>query len=137
MTFIQTRAITPHCASYEVSPLPTPIRYEDSAQALFKPRAMAGSALSMATQQRGPFAAHAHLVNPTQPSRLTLLNESLRPLERSVMLGKVDQVVTNLGFEPSSPPPPRRLSALNEGFTHLERSVMLDKVDQFVAGLSS
>ena len=134
MTCIHTRSITPQFASYEMSPPATSIRFEDSAPARSRPRAVAGLALPITTEQRGPFATHASLLNPAQPSRLTRLNESSKPLEEVVM---EDQFAAGGSSEPSSPLPRTRLSVLDKGGRLADRDVVLGKVDQFVADLSS
>lgn len=134
------RPIAPQHASFEMAPPPTPVRYEDSAQAQFMARPAPRSALPrgpMTAQLRGPFATHAALENHAQPSRMTRLNEAFLSLDKNAMRDDVDHLVASFRSEPSSPPPPSRLSVLNESFKHLGPSAMLNKVDQFVTSLES
>ena len=67
MNSVNTRQQTPYPVGYELSPKPTPIRHEDSAEASAQPAPQPDSAAPrslMSTEQRGPFSTHSELVNP-------------------------------------------------------------------------
>ena len=68
MTSVNPGQPTPYTIGYEMSPKPTPIRYQDSADAAAQPAAQADSVTPrslMTSQQRGRFSSHSELVNST------------------------------------------------------------------------
>ena len=99
MTSVNTRQQTPHTVGYEMSPKPTPIRYEDSAEANAQPAPQPDSAAPrspMTAEQRGPFSTHAELVNPkpsqgTEPGLLAELTQ-----KNQVLRGKLEALVATL-----------------------------------------
>lgn len=90
MTSVSTRQYAPPNASYEMSPKPTPIRYEDSAEAREPSNTQSNSAAPrqpMTAEQRGQLSSHHGLVNspasttqtsPNQLKQLSQENNELR-----------------------------------------------------------
>lgn len=97
MTSVSTRQYAPPNASYEMSPKPTPIRYEDSAEAREPSNTQSNSAASrqpMTAEQRGQLSSHHRLVNSpasttqADPGRLAQLSQ-----ENNQLRDKLNQLV--------------------------------------------
>ena len=136
MICIHPQVITPQHASFEMSVPPTPIRYEDSAQARFGHMTYTGPALPqgvMASQPRGLFAAHAGLQNPVLLSRI----DGATVRGGSLMHDGAGLAVDNIRSVPNIPTPLSRLSGLNEGVRLPDKEVLAGNVAPFVGEIRS
>lgn len=106
MTSVNTQFQTPYPVGYEMSPKPTPIRREHSAEAaeyLAAPQDSTPPRGAMTARQRGHFSGHSALVNPEQAkaaesgqvAELTLQNQALND-KFSALVARFEPIIKEL-----------------------------------------